>query len=709
MNRRLMALLSAVLIMGARTSVAADAPRTLAAFGFEEGVGAFADDESSGLSARLSPTAKWVRGAFGTALATGAKGACAIVDEIPGLDGASACTLAIRFRKTCSGSGDYPCVLGTTGWAPGNGHGGVIFFSQGKGLSVRLRSDDGRECAFSVLGEIPENRWISLVVVHARPDIRIYVDGALAASGKWDHPFALKGRLQLGGWNGNSFGGFVDDFRVWPVALDAAAVADYASASGYEEMEGYQDDGTGGVRKIEIIGQAGAPFSTLKGDESTLIFDTLGSVISLRENKSGRELLTERIPFVSVESREGRRLFPRRIEKRGENAFAWVFPGNSGEAVLSVEPFDVGWTFTVDSMTVKGWQRISLGCVAPVCSKWIGSFVNAWSDERSAVCVRSYGLVGEAHADGGSLRVDVNAPFAANGLSFGLAAGPRDGFRRQLQAMTIAAKAPRSDCGGAWSMGAEQSRRSYVFADVQNGDIDYWIDFVKRGGFSIIHISSSWADCFGPYTINRTCFPGGLDDMKAAAAKVHDAGLQVGIHTLTACINPHAKWIHPVCDSNLVADAIYTLAVPFGPDSREIVVEEHPIAKHSTVYSYSSNGNVMRLGGELIQYSAIRREKPYAFMGLKRGAFGTKRNNETFPAGTRIDYLHQRYGAFYPAPDSSLADRLADRLAEVYNTGNLDEFYFDGSEGMGTRYGIDMMRHKVYSRLKHNNGHAPSI
>jgi hypothetical protein len=157
-----------------------------------------------------------------------------------------------------------------------------------------------------------------------------------------------------------------------------------------------------------------------------------------------------------------------------------------------------------------------------------------------------------------------------------------------------------------------------------------------------------------------------------------------------------------------VFDATYTLAEAFGPDSTEMLVLEKPIDRHSTVYTYSSNGNFLWYGGEVMQYSGIRREKPYGFTGLKRGALKTRKTG-TIPAGAKIGYLHQRYCAFYPDPDGPLADRIAEQLGKVYNTCKLDEFYFDGSEGMGSRYGIDAMRHKIFSRLEAHNGHSPSI
>ena len=453
------------------------------------------------------------------------------------------------------------------------------------------------------------------------------------------------------------------------------------------------------------------PSVTMVGDTATMTFDRLGRVVSLKENATGRELVMNAIPFVRMKSSDGTEPVAHHLKEIGGGngcgrRLLWSFAGKMGEVELSVEPFKGGWTFKVERCTVKDVASLSFCRLNPVCRRWIGDFANAHSDERSAVCVRSYDLQGVPKSSGG-LCVEVEAPFQPVGRRAGLAAGPRDGFREHLKAMTVAAGVPRSDCGGAWSMGSEVSRWSYVFVPLRSGNVDYWIDFVTRSGFADIHISSDWTSCLGHYPVNRRNFPDGLDGMKAAVAKIHDAGLHAGMHTLTACIHPNDPWIRPVCREELVADATYTLAAPLDEKATEMLVNEPPVKKHALVFTYSSNGNVFRIGNELIQYTGIRRDMaPYAFTGLKRGAFGTKKGG-VYPAGTKADYLHQRYIAFYPQPDSALADELADGLANVYNTCDLEEFYFDGSEGMGTRYGIDMLRHKIFSRLRSNHGHSP--
>lgn len=691
---------------GLFAGAAQDVATPFVQFGFEEGCGAYAEDSISGLCAELTPTAKWATGAFGTALAVGERDASATVSGLEAFDGADNVTLFIRFRRNGAGTGKYPNLLTSTGWGP---KGGVMLFApDGKFLSLRLRAGgNGPECGFAAFNAMPQEKWSSVAFVFKRPDITVYANGKPVHKGKWDHPFVSGEKIQLGGWGVDSFGGFIDDFRMWKSALDDGQIAELASDSRYDEIEGYQDDGTGGIRKTEVCGQGGRPFATIDGDSATLVFDNLGSIVSLREKATGHELISNVTAFVTATRTDGRNVVVRRIEKRENGRFAFIF-GKAGEAVISATPFKGGWTFTVESCNVKDVKRFEFCRVQPVCRTWIGDFANAWSDEASAVCVRSYDLKGEPKCYG-ALCVAVDSPFSAVGRKAGLAAGPRDRFREQLKGMTVAAGVPRSDSGGAWSMDSEVARWSYVFTDVRNGDIDSWIDFAKRPGFANLHISSSWTSCLGQYPVNKHAFPGGLEEMKACAAKAHAAGLRVGMHSLTACINPHDPWITPVCREDLVADATYTLAAALADDATELLVNERPIDKHVNVFTYSSNGNVLRIGGELIQYSGIDRVRtPAAFTGLKRGAFGTKKGG-AYAAGTKIDYLHQRYIAFYPKPDSELAEKLASRLAEVYNTCNLDEFYFDGSEGMGTRYGIDAMRHKVFAKFKANNGHSPSV
>ena len=674
----------------------------LASFGFEETFGSCSDDLSAqGLEARLSPDAKWATGTFGGALACGEGEAGAALGTIPGLDGADEATLFVRFRKNGKGTGKTPCVVSSDGWVA---KGGILVYAANGAISLRLRAGaKGPETQVTAFAKTPEEKWSSVAFVFKRPSLEVFADGKLVETKKWDH--ALRdGGMRLGVWSGSSFGGFIDDFRVWKRALPAAEIAELASDSRYMEVEGYQDDGTGGIRKTEIVGQEGRPLATLKDDFATLAFDTCGRIASLKETAGGRELVGQAVPFAQL-SAERRTFGVRRMARNGEN-FVLTFSGRMGEVELAARSFGGGWEFKVVRSTVKNGAELSFCRVMPSCDRWKGLFVNAWSDGKSAVCVRSGDLFANPLARK-VLSVDVEAGRELVGRTAYLSAGPRAGFIGQLKAMTLAAGAPHSGNGGAWAMDSDEARRSYLFVFPRSWETERLTSLAYRGGFSILHFGS-WAETLGHYEPRKTQFPGGLDEMKACVASFHNEGLKVGIHTLTACIANYDPWITPVCSTNLFAYYSYTLAEPFDGTKDEVVVEEMPGPRHSLIATYSTEGNYLRFGIELMQYSGIRREKPYAFTGIRRGALNTRKGGP-YPKGMRIDYPRNHYLAFYPSPDSPLADELAARLGRVYRECALDEFYFDGSEGMSTRYGTDVMRHKIFKEIAKDAANGPLI
>ena len=246
-------------------------------------------------------------------------------------------------------------------------------------------------------------------------------------------------------------------------------------------------------------------------------------------------------------------------------------------------------------------------------------------------------------------------------------------------------------------MDAEANRGSYVFAHVTTKNVDRWIETARRGGFDCIHFQSGWHKSLGHYEINTSRFPKGMDDLKATVDRIHAAGLRAGMHTLTGCISTRDSWVSPVPDPRLKADASYTLAKPIGAATDVVYVNELP-AKHDVVWTYSSDGNALRVGSEMIQYGAVVREKPYAFMECKRGAFKTEAS--AHPTGTAVDHLLQRYLAFYPDETTDLVGELSDCIANAYNTCGFDQIYQDGSEGMRGWHPVAVIRSEIYRRLK---------
>ena len=692
MKMNLLAILAAAT---AAPTLAAD-DGLVARWSFDEAGGPVAYcTEGTGADGELSSGMKWVTGPFGGALAfSGANSTVSFASFPKAVSGAENCTIALWARWNGDGMGKWPALLATDGWVDG----GLMFFVQDGAASFRMRAKnaDGRvlETKGRFLGKIPKGRWTHLAVTFARPVMTLYADGKRVASAKWDGRFASAKKFDLGrGFGKLCHDGFIDDLRFYSRALSQMEIESLASDGVHAEVEGYQDDGTGGVEPVRFHGLASPVVLALKGDVATLSVDACGRVSSIRENATGRELVKSTVPFASAAFANGGAAGRWRAKSAGGGI---VLACAAGEVEFAVKPFEGGWEFRVVRSTLPSHAAFSFCRVAPDCAKWKGGFVNAWSDEESAVCVRSGDLYGAPQVNG-ALSVDVDGTWPLVGRTAYLAAGPRGGFRGQLKAMTQAADAPRSPSGGAWAMDSDVGRRSYLFFNPYPWNLEWGIALARRGGFSNLHFGG-WAETLGHNDPAPSQFPGGLEGMKDYVRMIHDAGLYAGIHTLTACIAQHDSWIRPLCSTNLYAIYSYTLAEPFSDDSDEVRVNEKPGPRHSLIATYSTNGNYLRFGSELMQYTGIRREKPYAFTGIRRGVLGTRRGGP-YPAGMRVDYPRNHYLAFYPEADSPLADELAERLGNVYRTCRLDELYFDGSEGMDTRYGIDAMRHKIFREL----------
>ncbi|NLT70530.1 MAG: hypothetical protein GXX91_07520 [Verrucomicrobiaceae bacterium] len=667
-------------------SLTAAEPAPLIHLPMDEGSGHFTDDVSPNrLEAELSHV-RWVEGDFGRALLLSGEHSFVDLPPVPGLDGAEEFTLSL-WAMWDGESGRYPNLLSSRNWSPG----GMLLFVSGDTCAFRMgrpSSPDGgwAETSVPLLGTLPQKQWTHLAVTFARPHLKTYVNGTLVGERSWDHPVQVKG-LRLGAWQGPvSHQGLIDDFRIEGRALSAEAVARLAD----DETRRGAD-----YRVIEPKADATKADFTFENQHAKLSLDAQGRIVSLLDKKSGRELLARPQAMVSAVLQDGHRLTARHLSREGDD-LVFSFSGDRGKVVLSLKTHEDFFDFAIRSLDLPETESLTFFALNAAATDYRGAMANMLSDDEVAVCLRGYDLPVEMELERDVLRLRSTAEHGLTGWRGGLAAGSKAAMPAMLRAMAEEAGVPTSNVAGPWALGAEANRGSYLFADLSHPATDDWIELARRGGFSTIHLHGWWKT-LGHYEPRPAYFPNGLDDMKDTVDRIHGAGLRVGIHTLTACIDPRDSWITPVPRDELIPFASYTLARDFADGDTTLYVEEPPVALHDTVFTYSGNGNAIKIGGEIIQYSAISREPPYAFLDCTRGAFGTR--TAAHSAGTQADYLQQRYIAFYPQPDSPLADELAARIAHVYNTLGLDMLYFDGSEGMRSRYGIDAMRHKIFRLL----------
>lgn len=440
----------------------------------------------------------------------------------------------------------------------------------------------------------------------------------------------------------------------------------------------------------------GAETISLTNECATFSFDGRGRIASIRESGSGRELLMRQTPFVALRMNAGVERPAERLETDG-GLFVFTLSHGAGRVVLRPTGFQGGFTFEVAEASgiPQDAAALVVGRTAPACRKWLGRRANMQSDDESGVCVRAYDLFGDMEC--GDTLCAVLPADKMRGARFGIVAAERARLQAALQAMTIASGRPHSAAGGAWALGSESTRGSYLNAWKMGMDtLDDWMDVLERGGFDVLHFREQWYSCRGHYTVNTNFWPNGIADLKAAVARVHAAGYRAGMHTLTGCIDPADPWVAGPENRDLLAWETYTLATDVSADADEIAVNEPPRTKHDVVFTYSGNGNAIRIGNEIVQYSSFTEKPPYIYSGLKRGAFGTKPASHS--NGEEAAYLQQRYLAFYPDPDSPLADALAEAIGNVYRTCGFDMIYCDGTEGMMSEYGMAAMRDKIIGR-----------
>lgn len=437
---------------------------------------------------------------------------------------------------------------------------------------------------------------------------------------------------------------------------------------------------------------------SLTNEQVVVDIDAQGVVTSLRTRADGVELLKAKTAFVGLETAKGF-VAPSRAT-RGDGRLELEFPGGADALSLSWTPFAGGWSFSLEEVRAPSARRIVCGRLSPRCSSVVGHRVNMTADGTNAVCVRAYDVTSEMISGPNWLSVVVPADRAA-GARFGLAAGRQADLRGMLKGMTLASGCVHTTAGGAWATDPDSPARfSYLNArGVRPDNLDAWIDLLERGGFGVLHLREDWYACRGHYPVNTNNWPNGRADLKAAVDRVHAAGALAGLHTLTGCIDPADPWIAGEENRDLRVRASYVLAADLAADAVELTVTEAPKVTTHVEMLYGGNGNAIRIGTEIVQFSGFTTTAPFKYTGLVRGAFGTRR--AAHAKGAAADYLEQRYLAFYPDAERPLADKVADAIADVFRTCGFDQVYCDGAEsGQGVNGGLytAMMREKIICR-----------
>ncbi len=684
-------LLAASASAGAPAAAQMTDPSLLGDWKFDEGAGDVAGDSSGHGNDGEILGATWVKGTFGTALHFGGRDAYITIPAVAGLDGSSELTLeAWVFWE---GTGKYPNIVTGGTWCPG----GFLLFVADNDCSFRLGKPGTKwsETSASVVRFTP-GCWYHLAATFQRPTVQTYVDGRLVATVEWDYPIGYSGDLQIGTW-GNPQAchhGLIDEVKLFNRALSADEIlADFQrTAAGRDPVP------AGRAAYEKLPPQPLVPAVTLENDLARLFLDARGRAVGLVDRATGKDHgAPTPARFVTV-TKGGVAEQASACHREGDRlVFTTARSGITAAVQVTVKPR----YFVLELVEVSdpAVEAVVFGGLAVDLAENMSPSVAWASDGQFAAAVVPLNLQVEVGLRGGSYPAFAprcERQYGVTGARIALAGCPTHAVRDVLKEIVQAEGLPYSPLGGPFAIDAPENRGSYLFAMVSESDVDEWIALGRRGGFAEIHFCPWWRG-MGHYEPAPHLYPHGLAGLKEVADKLHAAGFQVGMHTLTGCIQVDDPWVSPVPDKRLAKDARFTLARAVSADDTVIPTVERPEGLE-VFWSDLSTGNTLQIGDEIVAYSGISQDPPYGFTGCTRGQWGTRRSAHA--QGATAEHLVASYCCYIPDENSTLVDEVADCIARPFNACRADMIYLDGSEGMRTAHAVATMKHAIFTRLQ---------
>jgi hypothetical protein len=374
-------------------------------------------------------------------------------------------------------------------------------------------------------------------------------------------------------------------------------------------------------------------------------------------------------PSFVLEHADGRRLPATSVARAGDELDVQFA---NADAVLGIEEGDATLILRVQSLSGDGTQRFtfldvpltgrgtnpddfSLCTVARDLRTRVDDLPGP-QDHLHASCYPRYGVE--------------NASVAMVGTRFAE-------LREELQRVVAASpELPHSPLGGPWAMDAPENRNSYLFGVATEENVDEWIQLCQDCGIGQLHFCGGGAFRVGDYEPNPAMYPDGIASVRRVVDRLHAAGLQAGLHTMSFSIGLNSRYVTPVPDPRLGTDNVLTLASPLGPDDTVVRLQED-VSHLPRRTSYRIRRSMtLRIGQELITYQKVGEHE---LSGCVRGAHGT--TAATHDAGTHVNHLKACWGLYAPGPNSLFTD-IAANIANLVNEAGFDMVYLDGLDGI---------------------------
>lgn len=268
------------------------------------------------------------------------------------------------------------------------------------------------------------------------------------------------------------------------------------------------------------------------------------------------------------------------------------------------------------------------------------------------------------------------------GASYAVVGAPdaktlRDLAKRTVERLTE--DIPYSRKGGAFAADAENQdlRNSYLmnFNGISEAEADDWIDMARSFGAKQIDFHGGSTFRFGDYFFDPQKYPDGGASMKRVIDRLHEAGIQAGLHTYAQFVSPYSRYVTPIPHPDL-AGTDYTLAADMTLSSDRADVLESTDGVTSATGFFVPNSAHLVIDQEILRFDTAGGR---GFRIVGRGEFGT--TPAPHKKGAKVRHLLQLFGLFVPDGDSELYLEVARRTAETYNACGFDMMYLDAIDG----------------------------
>ena len=393
------------------------------------------------------------------------------------------------------------------------------------------------------------------------------------------------------------------------------------------------------------------------------------------------------------------RTFPVRSVRRKGDRLLLEFELVDHEVTLKTRVTEDYFSFAVEkieSATKPGFRQKRPTPLDEVCllqlpvrdRKYFGEWLNVQWDESVAVCVLGtdpYPRIDGFERDGYHLmQAAAVREVKLEGVGAALIVTDREHILDRIAQVERDFELPN---------GVESRRRKeysfsyYWVSDVTPGNIDVHLEHAKRGGFRTFMIYyTAFAPAPGHYRFREDRYPGGLRDLKGIVRKIKDAGLIPGLHHHYNKAFGKDPYVTPRPDPRLNLRRTFTLAGGMDAGQTAIEVEENPEG-----CDLDSAVKVLKLDDELVEYASYTSERPYRFLGCRRGFFGTRASRHQ--RGRKFGLLGEVAGVIGVYDQkTSIQQEVAQRLGRLYAEAGFEFAYFDGAEDVPPPYWFNVSR-----------------